>query len=331
MKLPDLLFKKGAYRYYAPYLYKLKRVQARFDLWRWGKGNEQIDSLADLYWKRFLSKKLTDEMSLKEYKTISVNNIEKSSSDDVYIFGTGASINNISTPQWNTISNSSTIGLNGFFIHDFTVETYFFEFVHHPIFRELLYNLLLDNPKRSNSTANMAGYYFVFKDVDYRPPKVIVPNIYFTDSVKCQDKDLLKRIVPAYFDGQNKRLCHHISNLDTVINYAVLRGHKNLYLAGVDLNDDGYFWDDVDLPNYVRAREYISDFYKILNYQTPEDGKHATSAKSVADKLGCLTIIEYLVYLQKNILSELGVQLHVCNPKSLLAEVLPVHTINETH
>jgi hypothetical protein len=325
----EFSFKTGLYKYYAPWLYRICRLKARIYLLLWNEDKAHLDTLAQLFWDKYLAAKFEQELLLRGHQIEDKLVVEQNNELGAFILGSGASINDVSTEQWQDIKGQFSLGLNNFYIHSFTPNVYFCEFVDNPEFLELIYRELLDNPARKDAKVMLAGRYILFRGGGYRKPTVQTPTLYITRSVKIRSKSILKQLLNAYYSPRSGCLTHHISNLDTAIHYCVQKGFKNIYLMGVDLTDDGYFWDQGNSSVYAQARHFIRSFHNQVEYQKDDAGRHATASNRVAERLGNFTILEYIDLLQKDILKPLGVQLWVCNPRSLLASILPVYNMEK--
>ncbi len=101
-------------------------------------------------------------------------------------------------------------------------------------------------------------------------------------------------------------LVHGAGTLACCVNFAFAMGWKRIVLAGVDLYDSRYFWleDDVTRPDVAEFR-----------------GRTHRDPHSITD-----AIVPYLGRWREELARD-GVALDVLNPRSLLAEVLPVFTL----
>ena len=327
---PKLLrFKGKLYKYYAPYLYKLKRLQAQFDLIRWKFDSSNIDSLAHAYWNQFLAKKYLQEIS-NDGGTAYNGKPKKRESDKAFILGCGQSINKIDNEQWDYIGQHFSIGVNTFYVHNFTPNAYFCEFCDNDIFIEQIYAKLLNNAERSKADIFLSAYFVVIESTRYVTPKVNKPMFYSADRIRISDRNLLFKLLKLYYkpENVNVRLCHQVSNMDVAINYSVANGYKDIYLVGVDLNDHGYFWDEGESKDYQMAKEFIKSSWQEKKFKVEKGGVHSTASSQQGEALGRLNIVDYLVELQARILSPMGVNLHITNPNSLLAGKLQVTTIS---
>jgi hypothetical protein len=327
--MTELAFKQGLYPYYAPLLFKFVRVFARYKLWRWRESADQLDALAQHYWDRFLANRFEQELRNRGKSIYQGLTVLQENDKTAYIIGCGPSINQVSAKQWAHIGEHFSIGLNHFYVHEFTPNCYFCEFANNPEFLALIYQRLLDNPQRQQSQVNISGHYILFRGQGYRAPAVQNPFFYITRSLRLTSKNLLKKLTKTYFEMDTPFVTHHISNLDTAIHCAVKQGFKDICLVGIDLNNDGYFWDHEDKPFYQDARDFIRSFHQQVEYKQDGQGVHATASEEVAQKLGKLTISEYLELLHEHVLSPLGITLWVHNESSLLAKVLPVKKLDQ--
>lgn len=319
-----LAFKKGGYRYYAPWLFKAYSFVASSKLWFGKYDQSQKENYVQFLWNQFLYKNMTNCVDRSGEKVLQIE--RKPQNKTAYILGCGPSINRLTDDDWSVIKDGYSVGVNNFFIHDFTPDTYFCEFVDNPAFLSLVYERLLNNPERAHCQVNLAGRYVVFRSKIYKKPTQVEPTFYFSQPARFQDKRLLSALMREYYLGDTPLLSHHISNLDTVINYCVRAGFKKIVLLGVDLTNDGYFWDYGEQVNYLQGRAMIQAYQKELNYRTDVSGHHATASSQTAKKLGKLTIVDYLTLIQEQFLLPNDINLSIANPQSLLANVLPVES-----
>jgi hypothetical protein len=329
--MAELHFKKGLYKYYAPLLFRLYKLKASINLWRWNKNQIHLAQLSQVYWNRFLGRKFVGEVKRRGGRPYVGEDLVGDTQGNAFILGCGNSINDITAPEWEIISQGFSVGLNTFFVHDFQANAYFSEFCDVDEYYELIYSCLLDNPARKDAQAYLSAKYVLLKGSKYRKPSVQDPLWYIANSVKLLDEGLLRRFVAPYFDSKAnmKGFSHHVSNTDTAINFCVRKGYKKIYLVGMDLSNDGYFWDHVDTETYRLARRFIANLNTVRDSIPDKQGTHLIASKSIAQVRGNFTIIEYLQILQRTILAPMGVQLYVCNPASLLVKVLPYVPIQE--
>ncbi|KXI27918.1 hypothetical protein [Paraglaciecola hydrolytica] len=329
----DLKFKKGLYKYYAPWLFKIYKFKAYIFLLTKKRSLSNLGFLSQFFWDQYLSAKFREEISSAGERVFDGKIMCEEHQGKAYILGCGASINNLSISDWEKVGKSFSIGLNNFYIHDFVPNMYFCEYISNPEARNMFYTYLLNNEAKKNSKVFLNGKSVFIKGHFDSDASCIKPYFYMTDKIKTTNKNLLIDIVRQYFDGSKEswRLCHQMSNLDTVINYCARQGVKEICLVGIDLTDSGYFWDGAENEAYATASAFRKSINKQLKYVMSPDGKHATACSSVAKHLGNFTIVEYLEILQIEILSPMGIQMYVANPNSLLAAFLPCRPVSEFH
>jgi hypothetical protein len=289
---------------------------------------DNLQALASFYWNHFLANRFSSEMRFKDAKIYRGEMLARQS-DVVYVLACGASINDVSEKQWNEIRQHYSIGVNAFYVHEFTANAYFTEFSDNSYFQQLISQCLFENTERVGALKFISAYYSVVESSAYQKPNLSDPIFYSPDRIRIRDLELLKRIVNQYYTIQNNsgRLLHQVSNVDVVINYCVTQGFKRIVLVGVDLNNDGYFWETRKDPRSVLAKQFMDSFRAAKGEQ--KGGIHATASVQQGKQLGRLNIVEYLGFLNRHILVEKGVTISVANPSSLLAEYLPVTQIPE--
>jgi hypothetical protein len=321
-------FKKWPYRLYSPWLFKLIKLRAKVNLYRWGFNQDNLHPLANFYWNQFLANRISGEMKHKGAKIYRGEKLNVET-DTVYVLACGSSINNVSDKQWNEIRQHYSIGVNAFYVHEFTANAYFTEFTDNPYFHQLISQRLFENTARVDALKYISAYYAVVETSSYRKPDLSDPIFYSPDRVRIRDHSLLERIVDKYYSANNcmGRLLHQRSNLDLVINYCVTQGFKNIVLVGVDLNNDGYFWESKQDPHSLLAKQFMDSFRAAKGEQ--KGGVHATASIDKGEVLDRLNIVEYIEFLNYHLLEKKDVTISVANSNSLLAEHLPVTQIPE--
>ena len=159
----------------------------------------------------------------------------------------------------------------------------------------------------------------------YREPKYVKPQFYSPDRVRLKDPVLLSKLIAKYYREGSRRLCHQVSNLDVVINFCVTKGYKKIILVGVDLNNDGYFWESRTDKYSQKAQSFMNSYRKQKGEQT--GGVHATASEEQGADLGRLNIVDYIYFLNSKVLADINVEICVVNPDSLLAakvRVVPI-------
>ncbi len=325
----QLNFKKGLYKYYSPYLFKLYRLRAKFDLWRWGIDGELVNQLAEIYWCHFIRKKMSLEAKFFNCEPLPNEAIFKKQNDIAYILGCGASINEVTGEEWKKIDEHFSIGLNLFYAHEFTPSLYLTEFMDCPELWGFVHdNAVTRDVKKAFRLCITASH---IAQCPENCIGVTDQDVYFYPKVtaKIKSKPLLRKLLAKYYTGNMKQtvLMHHRSNLDSAINYCVNLGYKDIRLVGIDLNKNKYFFQDHPLEQYAQVNDVLSAIEKFNRYKHIKQTSHATADPAIAQEQGCYTIDEYLPFIQEEVLDALGVTLSVVNPNSLLAQDLNVCSI----
>lgn len=327
-ELRPLKFKNSWYRFYAPKLYSCIRAYAACKLKKWQLDSQWLDKLSNVYWDEFLQFRMQTESKYYSCPNFQTWEAPTKNSERAYIFGCGTSINQLTKSDFDVISKHFSVGVNLFFVHDFVPTMHFVEFTGSPKFTRFMKRRLLSEKVIKPVPVLVAQSYLInrpevlFSDCHHKPV------FYPTTPIKIDSPSLLMQVCQRFYKGHNKNkmLCHQISNLDAAINLCVNLGYKDIRLVGVDLNQENYFFDEIDGENDQEARDIIVELDMV---EQPKDSnnKHPTASDEVANKLGNMSILDFLPMLQQHVLNDLGVELSVCNPESLLAGKLPVKTV----
>lgn len=110
---------------------------------------------------------------------------------------------------------------------------------------------------------------------------------------------------------------HFASTISDCINLGVLLGYKEIILCGVDLNDRLYFWQ-----KYPEKCIKISALESSKNDYS--DAEHTIEKAKKTPHRSAERLIKF-VHENYNVLLKKGITLSIENPKSPLAEIIPVY------
>lgn len=226
-------------------------------------------------------------------------------SDTVFVFGSGASLNDLRPDELAAISRYDTLGFNWFVHQDFVrcdyhlirgipdtdldtkvwrpqVEEYCRLIRESPRFRDTVF--LVQTGFRATNGNRIVGLRLL--------PEGARIFLWRTNT---------RAVEPGgtFADG----LTHGHSTLQECINFAFLLGWREIVLVGVDLYDRRYFWLPEDEARSVDVRR-----------RAAAGDSHSRAGSGMVVALGAW----------RRWLEARGVQLSVYNPRSLLAAELPV-------
>jgi hypothetical protein len=236
---------------------------------------------------------------------------ERRRSDTVFVFGSGASLNEISESEWDAMAKHDTFGFNWFVQQQFVrcdfhlirgiPDTDFDRRVWKPQL-EQYFSLIRSNP-RFDRTVFCIQTGFRATNGNRAMGLRLLPEgrAVFLWRTNTRRRELGR----TFADG----LTHAHSTLTEAVNLAVLAGWRRIVLVGVDLYDRNYFWLDPGQTRSVDTRRSAT-----------ADDPHVQAATGLIDQLGAWAAE----------LASAGVRLEVYNPRSLLARALPVHTAGTT-
>lgn len=323
----QLSFKTPAYRVYAPWLYKLTHLRS----WIETIGTDVDPThLTAIYWDRYLARRFVEEAeAIGGVPAPSV--AQERRSDRVFLLGCGASIADIPASIWEKLERFDTIGINYFYFHPFRPRYHFIELGKSVEALHALYDILLNAQERKQEQVFLQIRHLLFNDIELKCDKNR-SIIYSPTTLRTRDPMLLANLLRRYYVSGNNRepLIHHSSNLDCAINFAARQGYKEIFLLGVDLYGNQYFWDvDETSRIYARAKSVVDADYAKSCWSRQAESLHATANDKIVSPLGFLDISSYLRLVDQVVLQPAGIELAVCNPKSLLVNSIRYRDIHE--
>ncbi|MEP2654073.1 MAG: hypothetical protein ABJH06_19010 [Paraglaciecola sp.] len=318
--MKNLHFKTPFYNFYAPLIFKFRKQYALVLAKMWALTPEQTKQLILYSWDRFLANKFYSEAPYLPGQKIDFGQIKRSS-DTIFILGCGASINDLTENEWKIISQHDSIGVNYFYAHHFSPTFHMIELGQSPKSMACLNTHLLSQKSRKNEMIFLQIRHLLRRDKLELNDSNNNLYLYSPSVPKSTSVPLIRRILVKWFKKPGQ-LIHHASNLDCTVHFAYQAGYKNIYLLGVDLNKNQYFWDVLqsDRPAISDVKSATQDDYRISNFNQNPQAVHATAdIKHTATNMS-LTVIDYLTLVNDDIFSQQGIHLATCSPKSLLRE-----------
>jgi hypothetical protein len=221
-------------------------------------------------------------------------------SDTVFVFGSGASLNDISPAGWRAMEAHDTIGFNWFVHQKFLRCDYHLlrevgptdlDPAARPRLREYC-DLIRTNPNYASTvllvqTGFRATNGHLAIGLGLLPPD---RRIFLWRSLR-------DRTEPSR--SLTEGLAHQYGTLEECVNFAALMGWTTIVIAGVDLYDRRYFWLGTDEPVYG---------------DTTTAGLHNLASSGLVSRLG----------KWRADFAARGIDMFVHNPNSLLAQTVPV-------
>lgn len=255
-------------------------------------------------WSRRLYRQL-DEAALRARRT----------SSKVFVFGSGYSLNEVGRSEWDHFAEHDTFGFNAFF-HQRWIRVGFH------LLRGGIYGSLRWRPYAQDTAAAIAA------NPGFADTAFLLQGEYLGQfSNQLVGYGLLPRGAPVFRyrtvrgAGPPSRsfaegLRHAVGTLDDTVNAARLLGWTEIVLVGVDLYDSRYFWLPPDKTEVV---DPTSGHFGPGD-RNPFRGQRYDEPHNTA-RSGVVALMEDW----SGIFAREGVHLSVYNPRSLLADVLPVY------
>lgn len=237
-------------------------------------------------------------------------------SDTVFVFGSGYSLNSLQPSEWAHVVEHDVFGFNAFYYQKWVPvnfhllrgglygelrwRSYADEVVEvirtNRLYRETVF--VMQEEFLSNFTNQLIGYRL------FPPAKGILRYATARGAER----------LPTTSIGEGLR--HVAGTLSDAVNCAFCLGWRHIVLVGVDLYDSRYFWLPPDQTTTVdRANATVVGSPVNALGGNRFDEQHYTTRNGVVD----------LMAEWSRFFGERGVRLSVYNPRSLLAEVIPVY------
>ena len=231
--------------------------------------------------------------------------LETRTSDTLFIFGSGYSINQITNIEIKHFESNQTLSFN-WFPHQKLVK------IDYHLIREITHNDFSSKvwkPALKEYTDLISNNQF-YSDTTFlmqKGLKAINSNRILQYKLISKSNRIFQwnslRIDGRISNSISKGLSHKFSTLFECINFGYLMGWKHIVLVGIDLYDKRYFW----LP-----------YDKMRNWK--QSGSKVTELHNTARPAMFGTMKSWASQLNKN-----GTELYVYNPKSLLSSILPIY------
>jgi hypothetical protein len=226
-------------------------------------------------------------------------------SERVFIFGSGASLKDIPPDEWAHMAEHDTFGFSMFVYQTWIRVDYHLlreMYIGQELNRAFWYPYSQEfaqyfdsNPQFAESVLIAQGGWRSLTVNRMLNLGLLRPRRWLTFQTQKREGPQ----VPSF--RLHEGVVHAAGTLTDAINLAVIGGWKHIILAGVDLYDGAYFWED----QHANAADFGRDPAAI----------HNTVRLGIVEDLA-----RWEAYLR-----ERGVQLWVYNPRSLLREVLPLY------
>jgi len=241
-------------------------------------------------------------------------------SDTVFVFGSGYSLNDITPEQWRAIERHDTFGFN------MAVHERWVRMDYHLLRGGVEGSPIKWRPYAEDFCATIAA------NPNFRRTIFLLQGEYYGQfGNQIVGHELLPagsriyRFRTAREDGLpttswRAGLRHVAGTLSDAVNAAVLIGWRNIVLAGVDLYDSRYFWLKPDEVLEMDPETGLLRAAPINVRGHRADEAHNTARNGIVRTMG---------QWREHLAHERGVHLSVVNPKSLLADVMPVYRIDD--
>ena len=288
------------------------QLRTQYNLWR-AKGPEGF-----VRWNQMLTDAwIRDRMNRHQYCHLDEPQARsRRKSDTVFVFGSGYSLHGVTTAEWAHFADHDVFGFNQFFYQRWVpagfhlLKAGFYDELRWKPYAHDVAAILRDNPCFEQSVFVMQeGYSAQFTNqlVGYRLMPLAATLLRFRTA----------RGAGPPTRSLAEGLRHEGGTLADAVNCAYCLGWTNIVLVGVDLYDSRYFYLPPD-----QTVAFDETTLKIGGAEyNPIRGQRFDEAHNTV-RIG---IIDVMASWRRWFERE-GVRLSVYNPRSLLADVLPIYT-----
>jgi hypothetical protein len=238
-------------------------------------------------------------------------------SETVFVFGSGYSLNDIPGEEWEAMSRHDTFGFNAFYRQNWVRVD--FHLLRGGVYGELRWRAHAQEVSaRLRQNPHYEDTIFLLQQ-DYTGSfanQLVGHGLLPTDAQLFRYRTARAPGLPTHSFADGVR--HAPGTLSDVVNCAYLLGWKEIVLVGVDLYDSRYFWLEPDqtLAHDATTGNLIPAAVNNIRGQR-YDEPHNTARSGVVEQMRDWA----------RMLADEGVSLSVYNPRSLLADVVPVYRL----
>lgn len=241
-------------------------------------------------------------------------------SDRVYVFGSGYSLNEIPAEEWSEFTMHDTIGFNAF-VRERWIPVSFHLIRGWGEGANVGYNwrkevgelgaLIRENPYYANTI-------FLLQDEHFAQVSrtLLAERFLPTGSRVCFYRTASSCDMPSL--NLDQGLTHLSGTLSDAVNLAFCLGWREIVLVGVDLYDTRYFWLKPDETFFTDFKTGERKVASLSDRGQRYDEPHSTARLGVVEEIGSW----------QRFMARHGVSLSIYNPRSLLAETLPLFDRN---
>lgn len=271
-------------------------------------------------------------------KLFDSNDFKKNSNRPFFILGSGTSVNDLTAEEKKFINNSTSVGLNFFFLSDLYPKYLFWE--HNQLGLDMLkfYSKTLKNKKLNTSKyrPSIILYHGILNEVnDIRKFNKYFNSIsiYNIARIFYLKINKLKGMYNYLFHSSVLKLSNHgmiyglHSSVDRIMFLALASGYQEIIFVGVDLKDSKNFWDklkfnqnikkELNLLKSKNSKEVHIVEKKIANY----NNINFQIKKSAIEK----TPLSEIIKITNEHFSVKGIKFYTYSKKSKLSKFLPTY------
>jgi hypothetical protein len=270
------------------------------------------------------------------YKLIDNYKDSKKKSDTIFILGSGESINDLTSAQWDLIKSKNILGLNYSFVHDVIPDYHLMEMI--PL--KEMQDFFCEVTQKKYQDVDMFFQYkhvlksdFNLKQYSHQQNILVhVPHLYptiYPEVLELYFRNLLKKRKLELSD-----LVHHNSHIGCAVMFAQILGYKHIVMLGIDLNGGDYFTSSKLVSTAYPSNENYNKInaLRTKHFESTQEymnSIHPTIDEKLMKERGGLSMDEYFEIYSKVFFDNTNVTLYSGSNRSKLSEFLPVFKFEE--
>jgi hypothetical protein len=255
----------------------------------------------------------------------------KKTSDQIFILGSGYSINEITPAQWTHIETHDSFGFNTWCFHPHVPTYYGLETSLYTDFTHIIVNQFNRRKEAYSKVPLFIQYqHFIKSGFSYQEHlKLAKDQVYYfvPYTPHTTNTYLLRQAIRKSLEERKNDLTeviHYAGSLSYVIMMCYRMGYKKITLLGIDMNDPRYWYMKEGVSKEAKEIADYLEAHAAKTGRSKRGGKHATVDKKWTSKYGSLPMDTYIYILREEMLKK-GVELYVGNRESRLYPTLPLY------
>lgn len=271
-------------------------------------------------------------------KLFDSNDFKKNSTRPFFILGSGTSVNDLTAEEKKFINNSTSVGINYFFLSDLNPKYLFWEQNELGLDMLKFYSKTLKNKKLNTSKyrPSIILYHGILNEVnDIRKFNKYFKSIsiYNIARILYLKINKLKGMYSYLFHSSVLKLSNHgmiygmHSSVDRIMFLALASGYQEIIFVGVDLKDSKNFWEKLKFNQNIKKELNLIKSRNLKGAHNVERKKAIYNHMNLPIKKSAIekTPLSEIIKITNEHFSVKGIKFYTYSKKSKLSKFLPIY------